>query len=303
LEKIASGSKVFDWVVPQEWVIDDAFLIAPNGDKILDFKTNSLEVLNYSEPIDKLIDLDELDMNLHSIPEHPEWTPYVTSYYKRNWGFCLTHKQRTNLKPGKYHALKKSKFVDGFVEYGYKYLRDNSSGDENRKLILISSYMCHPNIANNELGGPIILASLYQKLLKWDNRRFDYLFLVNPETIGSICFLHDHGNKIKDSIQAGLVLTYLGGGHEKLSYKKSRRGNSTLDKLFIQLEHEGSCEVREFDPSEGSDERQYCSSAFNLPIGQVAKTVYGSNPEYHTSADNKKFVELDKFLDTTSKIE
>lgn len=303
IEKTASGSEVFDWIVPQEWAIEDAYLLAPNGDKILDFQKNCLEVLNYSEPVDKIIELDELDKNLHSIPEHPDWIPYVTSYYKRNWGFCLTHKQRSELKPGKYHAFINSDLIDGFVEYGYTYLRGNVGEDKTRKLVLISSYMCHPNLANNELSGPIILAALYQKILNWDERKFDYLFLINPETIGSICFLHKHGNRIKESIQAGLVLTCLGGGHNKLSYKKSRRGDSTLDKLFVRLEHEGSCETREFDPSEGSDERQYCSSEFNLPVGQVAKTVYGSNPEYHTSADNKAFVELDKFLDTTSQIE
>ncbi|WP_233934825.1 DUF4910 domain-containing protein [Polynucleobacter sp. IMCC30063] len=301
-----SGAKVFDWTVPPEWVIEDAYLIDPSGNKILDFKKNNLEVLNYSEPIDKIMELDELNKNLHSIPEQPDWIPYVTSYYKKTWGFCLTDRQRQELKPGKYHAVIKSSFIDGAVEYGFKYLRGNTANEKGgveRKLILISSYLCHPSLANNELSGPIVLAALYQRMAKWKNRRFDYLFVINPETIGSICFLHQHGEEIAKSMQAGLVLTCVGGPNEKLSYKKSRRGDSTLDKLFLQLEQEGEVEIREFDPSEGSDERQYCSSGFNLPVGQVAKTTYGSNPEYHTSADNKEFVELDKFLSTTAKIE
>ena len=304
IERTFSGAKVFDWTVPPEWVIDDAYLIDPSGNKILDFKKNNLELINYSEPIDKIIELEELDKNLHSIPDHPDWIPYVTSYYKKTWGFCITHRQRQELRPGKYHAVIKSSFVDGAVEYGYKYLRGSTASEVGeRKLILISSYLCHPSLANNELSGPIVLAALYERMAKWKNRRFDYLFVINPETIGSICFLHQHGEEIAKSMQAGLVLTCVGGPNEKLSYKKSRRGDSTLDKLFLQLEQEGDVDIREFDPSEGSDERQYCSSGFNLPVGQVAKTTYGTNPEYHTSADNKEFVELEKFLNTTTKIE
>ena len=303
--KALSGTKVFDWTVPPEWVIEDAYLIDPDGNKILDFKKNNLVVLNYSEPIDKVMELDELNKNLHSMPDKPDWIPYVSSYYKRTWGFCLTDRQRQDLKPGKYHAVIKSSFIDGAVEYGLKYLRGNTANGEgaSRKLILISSYLCHPSLANNELSGPIVLAALYERIAKWNNRRFDYLFVINPETIGSICFLHQHGIEIAKLMQAGLVLTCVGGPNKKLSYLKSRRGDSTLDKLFLQLEEEGEVEIREFDPSDGSDERQYCSSGFNLPVGQVAKTTYGKYPEYHTSADNKEFVELDKFLSTTEKIE
>jgi aminopeptidase-like protein len=303
--RVLSGTKVFDWTVPQEWVIEDAFLIGPSGNKILDFKKNNLELLNYSEPIDKIMELDQLNRNLHSIPERPDWIPYVTSYYKRTWGFCLADRQRQELKPGKYHAVIKSSFIDGAVEYGFSYLRGNTSNERRpeRKLILVSSYLCHPSLANNELSGPIVLAALYERIAKWENRRFDYLFVINPETIGSICFLHQHGKEIAKSLQAGLVLTCVGGPNEKLSYKKSRRGDSTLDKLFLQLSQEGEVEIRDFDPSEGSDERQYCSSGFNLPVGQVAKTTYGTNPEYHTSADNKEFVALHEFLSTITKIE
>ena len=143
IDGISTGTKVFDWTVPQEWIIEDAYLLGPDGQKILDFKKNNLEVVNYSESIDKILELEELDNNLHSIPERPDWIPYVTSYYKRTWGFCLTHRQRQQLKPGKYHAVIKSSFVDGAVEYGYRYLKGNVVNEEvEKKLILISSYLC-----------------------------------------------------------------------------------------------------------------------------------------------------------------
>ena len=305
INRISTGAKVFDWTVPQEWIIEDAYLLGPDGEKILDYKRNNLEVVNYSESIDKILELEELNLNLHSIPERPDWVPYVTSYYKKTWGFCLTHRQRQELKPGKYHAVIKSSFVDGAVEYGLKYLRGNVVGEGRveKKLILISSYLCHPSLANNELSGPIVLAALYERMKKWKYRHFDYLFVVNPETIGSICFLKQHGSKIAEFMQAGIVLTCLGGSKEKLSYKRSRRGDSSLDKLFLQLEQEGVIETRDFDPSEGSDERQYCSGEFNLPVGQIARTIYGTYPEYHTSADNKEFVRLEEFQATIAQIE
>ena len=303
IEKIASGTKVFDWVVPKEWVINDAYVLSPTGDKIIDYKRHNLEVMNYSEPVNRKMELEELSNNLFSLPDHPDWIPYVTSYYKDNWGFCLTHSKRERLEKGKYHVVIDSKFVDGNVEYGYTYLRSDISKDPNRKTILLSSYLCHPSMANNELSGPIILAALYDRISKWENRKYDYLFLVQPETIGSICFLFNHGQDLQKTLLGGLVLTCLGGDYQLLTYKKSRHGFSSIDKLFDQLEIDGECEVRKFDPTEGSDERQFCSSEFNLPVGQIAKTKYGSNPEYHTSADNKEFVKLEQFLDTIAKLE
>ena len=301
--RIPSGSQVFDWVIPQEWNIDEGYLIDPDGKKVLDFKVNNLSVVNYSRTIDKLIDLDELNKYIHSLPSYPEWIPYVTSYYKENWGFCMPHNQRIALKPGKYHAVIKASFSDGYVEYGHHTLKATSTAHEEKNLVLLSSYLCHPSLANNELSGPIILAALYDRLSKWGERRFDYRFVVNPETIGSICFLHDHGKQLLNTMKAGLVITCVGGPNPILSYKKSRQGNSSLDRIFIRLAKEGEVLIRNFDPSEGSDERQYCSSEFNLPVGQIAKTTYGTNPEYHTSADNKEFVCLDSFIATIASLE
>jgi aminopeptidase-like protein len=297
--KTPSGEQVFDWTVPAEWVIDDAFLLDPDGNKILDFQNNNLAVVNYSTPVDRVMELEELEPHLHSIPKQPDWTPYVTSYYVKNWGFCLPHARRVTLKRGKYRAVIKSSFKAGSVDCGYTYLRGGSTG----KLVLLSSYLCHPSMANNELSGPIVLAALYERLSRWRDRRFDYLFVVNPETIGSICFLNARGKELATSMQAGLVLTCVGGPGAKLSYKCSRMGRSSLDKLFERLAKQGECEIRPFDPSEGSDERQYCAAGFNLPMGQVARTVYGKFPEYHTSADNKEFVGLEGFLQTVDQLE
>jgi aminopeptidase-like protein len=294
-----SGTPVFDWTTPDEWTIDDAYLVGPDETKIIDFRENNLAVVNYSMPVDSVLDLQELQKHLYSMPEHPDWVPYVISYYTKNWGFCLPHSRRLALRPGKYRAVIKSSFKRGSIDCGYCYLRGGTTG----KLVLISSYLCHPSMANNELSGPIILAALYERIKHWPSRRFDYLFVINPETIGSICFLHAFGAELKKRMQAGLVLTCLGGPGTNLSYKKSRMELSSLDRLFRRLEKEGRCRIRKFDPSEGSDERQYCAGRFNLPVGQVARTTYGEYPEYHTSADNKEFVHLERFIGTIDQLE
>lgn len=301
IEKVASGSKVFDWTVPKEWYVRDAYVLDPLDEKIINYKRSNLELVNYSTPINTKMDLNQLKLHLHSIPRHPNWIPYVTSYYKENWGFCLEDTKKKSLINGNYKVVIDSELRDGFVEYGYYYLR--AKRNETRKVVMLSSYFCHPSLANNELSGPIILAALFDRISKWKDRKYDYLFLINPETIGSICFLHKHGLELQKSLVGGFVLTCLGGPHQKLSYKKSRKGTSGFDKLFKRLAVEGHSELRNFDPTEGSDERQFCSSGFNMPIGNLVKTAYGSHPEYHTSADNKDFVQLGTFLDTVNKIE
>lgn len=294
-----SRSRAFDWTVPDEWVIEDAYLLGPDGSKVINFTENNLSVVNYSTPVDGFFELDELQEHLHSIPDQPDWTPYVTSYYQPNWGFCLPHSLRSTLKAGKYRCVIKSSFKVGSVDCGFHYLRGGSTG----KTVLISSYLCHPSMANNELSGPIVLAALYERLAQWPKRRFDYLFLINPETIGSICFLQSKGTELAASMQAGLVLTCLGGPSEKLSYKQSRMGHSSLDRMFNHMAKVCECEIRPFDPSDGSDERQYCAGAFNLPVGQVARTVYGQFPEYHTSADNKQLMKIGQLKATVDQLE
>tara|TARA_B100001057_G_scaffold57313_1_gene50831 strand:- start:14109 stop:15416 length:1308 start_codon:yes stop_codon:yes gene_type:complete len=295
--KYPSGKKVFDWVVPKEWVIKDAY-IKLKGRKIIDLKKNNLHVVNYSAPVNKTMSSRELDKYLYSIKEKPNTIPYVTSYYKRKFGFCLEHNKRKKLRDKNYQVVIDSKFINGNVINGIAKIKGKT-----KKTILISSYLCHPSMANNELSGPLTLVGLYHKIKKWKNRQFSYLFLINPETIGSICYLSNHKEFLRKNLDSGLVLTCLGGPEKNLSYKKSRMGNSSLDKIFSNLYKEGKVRLRNFDPTEGSDERQYCSSELNLPVGQVIRTGYFNYPQYHTSADNKKFMKISQVIKSINEIE
>ena len=292
-----SGKKVFDWTVPKEWVIKDAY-VKVDGKKIIDFKKNNLHIINYSAPVNKTMSLKELNRHLYSLKKRPNVIPYVTSYYKKNFGFCVEHQKRKKLKDKNYQVVIDSKFINGNVVNGISEIKGKT-----KKTILISSYLCHPSMANNELSGPLTMVGLYDKIKKWKNRQFNYLFLINPETIGSVCFLSNHKEFLKKNLDSGLVLTCLGGPQKKLSYQKSRIGTSSLDKIFTHLSNEGKVRLRDFNPTAGSDERQYCASELNLPVGQVARTIYKEYYQYHTSADNKKFMKISQVMKSISEIE
>ena len=295
--KYPSGKKIFDWTVPKEWVIKDAYVKA-DGKKIIDFKKNNLHVVNYSSPINKIMKLSQLNKYLYSLKKNPKIIPYVTSYYEKNFGFCIEHHKRQKLKKTNYQVVIDSKFINGNIINGISEIKG-----ETKKIILISSYLCHPSMANNELSGPLTMLGLHNKIKKWKKRQYNYLFLINPETIGSICFLSNYKEILKKNLDSGLVLTCLGGPKKKLSYKKSRIGTSSLDKIFTNLSSDGRVLLRKFDPTSGSDERQYCASELNLPVGQVARTIYGTNYQYHTSADNKKFMKISQIMKSISEIE
>ena len=300
--KYQTGKKVFDWSIPKEWNIKNAYVANLKGEKIIDFKKNNLHVMNYSTPVNKIMTFSSLDRNLYSIKNQPNDIPYVTSYYKKNWGFCLSHNQRIKLSNENYKVFIDSSLKKGFVEWGEYILKKNVKDNSIKKdTILISSYLCHPSMANNELSGPLIQILIFLKLKRLKKRRFNYLFAINPETIGSICLIHKNLKFLKENLFSGIVLTCLGGPEKKLSYKLSRAGNSVFDKKFIQMAKNKKVKTREFDTN-GSDERQYCSSECNLPVGQLARTVYGQNKEYHTSADDKKFVRLNMFEKTANEI-
>ena len=300
--KYQTGKKVFDWEIPKEWNVKNAYVKNLRDKKIIDFSQNNLHLMSYSTPVNKIMPLSELNKNLHSISSQPKYIPYVTSYYKKNWGFCLSHSQRLKLKNENYKVFIDSSLKKGFVEWGELLLKKTVKDNSLKKdTILITSYLCHPSMANNELSGPLIQILLYLKLKKLKRRKFNYLFVINPETIGSICFIHKNLKYLKNKLISGIVLTCLGGPEKKLSYKLSRDGNSLLDKYFIQMAKNKKTNIRKFDTN-GSDERQYCSSECNLPVGQLARTVYGKNKEYHTSADNKKFVRLKMFKETANEI-
>ena len=284
---IDSGTQIFDWQVPEEWQVEEAYLIDPSGEKILDYRTNNLHILNYSAPVDALMDLEELKEHLHSIPELPDAVPYVTSYYKRAWGFCISHNQLISLRPGKYRVIIKSSFKKGHIRIGEYVLPGNSS-----KEILLTSYLCHPSMANNELGGPLAIAYIYSELKKLKKRQFTYRFVINPETIGSLAYLSEKAPELQSKVVGGIVLNCLGGPKKKLSYKYSKYADSLLDNFFSKKEKEGKLDLRDFSPFGGSDERQYNSPGISLPIGQLARTIYEEHPEYHNSLDTKGFMDL-----------
>ena len=285
--EIPSGLKVHDWKVPKEWIIKDAYILTPEGKKICDIKENNLHVLNYSSPVNKTVSLKELQKHLFSIKELPNAIPYLTSYYGKNWGFCIQDNIRKKLKPGKYKVLIKSKFINGSLTISEKVLKGKS-----KKEILFTTYTCHPSMANNELSGPLVQSFLYKKLLSMKNRYFTYRFVFHPETIGSITYLSKKGKYLKKNVIGAYNLTCLGLKNSKISYKKSKIGNSLSD--FVALEiikniNKKKIEVLDFFPT-GSDERQYCSPGYNLPMGVFMRGAPGAYKEYHTSLDNKKIL-------------
>ncbi len=295
--KFKSGTKVFDWVVPKEWSIKSAYILTPDKKKICDFKKNNLHVMNYSIAVNKILDLRKLKKFLQSLKNLPAAIPYTTSYYKNNWGFNISHNQKNKLKPGNYKAVIKSEFKNGNLIVGEKILKGSTKKD-----FLISSYLCHPSMANNELSGPLVLLGLYEKLRKWKQRRFNYRFVINPETIGSICYLSKNRKKIRKKIVGGLILTCLGGSNKFLSFKKTRKNNSEINKFFEYFNQLKLCKLREYTPLTGSDERQYCSPGFNLPVGQISRTIYKEYKEYHTSLDNKKFMKIKSIKSTINEL-
>jgi aminopeptidase-like protein len=291
VHEVPSGTQVFDWIVPREWNIRDAYIKNSRGEKIIDFQKSNLQVLNYSLPVKRTVPLAELKDHLFSLPDHPDWIPYRTSYYKENWGFCLPHAQFVTLEEGDYEVFIDSTLEAGFLTYGEYYLPG-----EREEEILISCHTCHPSLANDNLSGVSLAARLARSLGPLA-RRFSYRFLFIPGTIGAItwlCLNEPAINKIKN----GLVITGVGDGGN-ITYKQSRRGDAEIDRAAGQaLGHSGRpFEILAFYPY-GYDERQYCSPGFNLPVGRLSRTPYGEYPEYHTSADNLNFVEPEALGDS-----
>lgn len=284
---IKSGTRVFDWIVPDEWNAKEAYIITPEGKKICDFKKHNLHLLNYSEAIDKEIELEELEKHLYSIEEMPDAIPYVTSYYKRRWGFCITHNERKNLKKGLYKVFIDAKHDEnGVLNYAdFIIPSTQNSKDE----ILLSSYLCHPSMANNELSGPIVAIFLAKWLLGLKERKYNYRFVIIPETIGSIVYLNKHLDYLKKHVKAGFVLSCLGDDNA-YSLIHTPKENTLSDKVAMHtLKNKEN--FKDFSFLErGSDERQYCSPLINLPITCVCRTRFGDYKEYHTSKDDLTFI-------------
>ena len=294
VEEVPSGTVVFDWTVPKEWNIRDAYIKDSRGERIVDFRSSNLHVMSYSVPVNARMTFAALRPHLHSIPEHPDWIPYKTSYYNETWGFCVTQRQLESLghRDGELYDV----CIDSTLEPGHLTLAQCVLPGEVSEEILFSCHTCHPSLCNDNLSGVSIAVTL-ARLLSMVSRRFTYRFLFNPATIGAITWLARH-EETAGRIRHGIVLA-CAGDRGALTYKRSRRGIATVDRAVAHVfQHSGSSfEIREFNPY-GYDERQYCSPGFDLPVGLLSRTPHGCFPEYHTSADNLELVDPSSLADT-----
>jgi aminopeptidase-like protein len=294
IREIPSGTKVFDWTVPKEWNIRDAFIKNSRGEKVVDFNQLNLHVVNYSIPFRGKLSLNELKNHLFTLPDRPQWVPYRTSYYKESWGFCLSHEQLLRLPDDDYEVLIDASLQDGHLTYGECHL-PGQTADE----VLLSCHVCHPSLCNDNLSGIALMIWLFQHLCRRE-RRYSYRFLFIPGTIGSITWLALNEPHVA-SIKHGIVVAGVGdkGG---FTYKRSRRGDAEIDRAFsyVLRNSKDNSDVIDFHPY-GYDERQFCSPGFNLPVGCIMRTPFGQYPEYHTSADNLGFLSLEALADSMAK--
>jgi aminopeptidase-like protein len=283
VHEVPTGTQVFDWTIPKEWNIRDAWIKNTAGERVIDFQRSNLHVVNYSVPVHRKMPLAALREHLHTLPEQPELIPYRTSYYQETWGFCLTENELTRLPEGEYEVCIDSTLQNGSLTYGEYYLPGRRTDE-----ILLSCHACHPSLCNDNLSG-VVLVTCLAEMLQSATREYSYRFLFIPGTIGAITWLA-RNEKQAARIKHGLVVACVGDAG-KFHYKRSRRGHAEIDRAVVHaLKHSGHpFEVRDFSPY-GYDERQYCSPGFNLPVGSLTRTPHGEFPAYHTSADNLDFI-------------
>ena len=281
IKSVSSGTQVFDWIVPNEWNVKEAYIITPSGKKICDFYLNNLHLVGYSIPFKGTVSLNELKKHLYTIPDQPNAIPYITSYYEERWGFCLSQDQFNALESGNYKVVINSTLSKGELNYGELLIKGKSD-----KEIFLSTYICHPSMANNELSGIAVVTFLSKWLQEIDETNFSYRIIFIPETIGSIAYLSQNYKDMKNKIFAGFNVSCV-GDNRSYSFLPSRNGNTISDlisKHVLKWIDSNFIEYSWFD--RGSDERQYCAPGIDLPIASIFRTKYGSYPEYHTSLDD-----------------
>lgn len=288
--EVPTGTQVFDWTIPKEWNIWDAYIEDEAGNRIVDFKKNNLHILGYSTPIDQWMELPDLLEHIHTLPKQPDLIPYMTSYYKERWGFCMSQNQKNSLVNGKYHAVIASALKDGCLTYG-EIIIPGTTEEE----IFFSTYICHPSMANNECSGPALVIYLANYIQKLQERKYTYRIILVPETIGALAYLSDHLDSMKKNIIAGFNITCV-GDNRAYSLVKSRYGNTLADKVMKNvLKYHDPAYLEYSFLKRGSDERQYQAPGVDLPVVCFCRSKYHVYPEYHTSADDLSLISAEGF--------
>ena len=292
LHSIPSGTNVFDWTVPREWSVTEAYMVTPSGKKVCDFNVNNLHLLGYSIPFEGRVSLKDLKEHLHTLPDQPDAIPYITSYYEERWGFCLSQDQYDQLEDGEYYVKVDTKHFDGVLNYGELIIQGKSDQE-----IFLSTYICHPSMANNELSGPTVVTYLAKWLLELEQLDHTYRIVFIPETIGSIAYLSFNHVYMKKNIIAGFNVSCI-GDERAYSYLPSRNGKTLSDTVAKHILKHTDSNFKTYSwLDRGSDERQYCAPGIDLPIASIMRTKYGQYPEYHTSLDDLENVVTPNGLD------